>query len=158
MVRPILSLPEGSEDFVVYCDASLKGFGAVLMQREKVIAYASRQLRKNEVIHDPDLEFGAVVFAFEYGDIFCTALSVRMITLCYSLSPGKAYVVADAFKQEGYGTDSWTLVSHQGFGGSLPKKSLADKNLDMSTAFHPETDGQSERTIQTLEDMFAVIA
>ncbi|GJU28962.1 putative reverse transcriptase domain-containing protein [Tanacetum coccineum] len=34
---PILSLPEGSEDFVVYCDASLKGFGVVLMQREKVI-------------------------------------------------------------------------------------------------------------------------
>ncbi|GJS31884.1 putative reverse transcriptase domain-containing protein [Tanacetum coccineum] len=30
---PILALPEGSEDFVVYCDASLKGFGAVLMQR-----------------------------------------------------------------------------------------------------------------------------
>ncbi|GJV47894.1 putative reverse transcriptase domain-containing protein [Tanacetum coccineum] len=45
---PILSLPEGSEDSVVYYDASLKGFGAVLMQREKVILYASRQLRKNE--------------------------------------------------------------------------------------------------------------
>ncbi|GJU98295.1 putative reverse transcriptase domain-containing protein [Tanacetum coccineum] len=45
---PILSLLDGSEDFVVYCDASLKGFGAVLIQREKVIAYASRQLRKNE--------------------------------------------------------------------------------------------------------------
>ncbi|GJT98647.1 putative reverse transcriptase domain-containing protein [Tanacetum coccineum] len=42
---PILALPEGSEDFVVYCDASLKGFGAVLMQREKVIAYASRLWR-----------------------------------------------------------------------------------------------------------------
>nr|GEZ18224.1 hypothetical protein [Tanacetum cinerariifolium] len=39
---PILALPEGSEDFVVYCDASLKGYGAVLMQREKVITYASR--------------------------------------------------------------------------------------------------------------------
>ncbi|GJY87479.1 putative reverse transcriptase domain-containing protein [Tanacetum coccineum] len=39
---------KGSEDFVVYCDASLKGFGAVLMQREKVIAYASRQLRTHE--------------------------------------------------------------------------------------------------------------
>nr|GFC39675.1 putative reverse transcriptase domain-containing protein [Tanacetum cinerariifolium] len=38
---PILALPEGSEDFVVYCDASHKGLGAVLMQREKVIAYAS---------------------------------------------------------------------------------------------------------------------
>nr|GEV39633.1 reverse transcriptase domain-containing protein [Tanacetum cinerariifolium] len=42
---PILALPEGSEDFVVYCDASHKGLGAVLMQREKVIAYASRQLK-----------------------------------------------------------------------------------------------------------------
>ncbi|GJY61097.1 putative reverse transcriptase domain-containing protein [Tanacetum coccineum] len=61
---PILSLPEGSEDFVVFCDASLKGFGAVLMQREKVIAYASRQLRKNEENYTThDLELGAVVFA-----------------------------------------------------------------------------------------------
>ncbi|GJS02954.1 reverse transcriptase domain-containing protein [Tanacetum coccineum] len=41
---PILALPEGSEDFVVYYDASHKGLGAVLMQREKVIAYASRQI------------------------------------------------------------------------------------------------------------------
>ncbi|GJZ50794.1 putative reverse transcriptase domain-containing protein, partial [Tanacetum coccineum] len=38
---PILALPEGSENFVVYCDASRKGLGAVLMQREKVMAYAS---------------------------------------------------------------------------------------------------------------------
>nr|GEW77157.1 putative reverse transcriptase domain-containing protein [Tanacetum cinerariifolium] len=38
---PILTLPEGSEDFVVYCDALLRGFGAVLKQREKVIVYAS---------------------------------------------------------------------------------------------------------------------
>nr|GFB18270.1 transposon Ty3-G Gag-Pol polyprotein [Tanacetum cinerariifolium] len=38
---PILALAKGSEDFVVYCDASHKGLGAVLMQREKVIAYAS---------------------------------------------------------------------------------------------------------------------
>ncbi|GJX96166.1 putative reverse transcriptase domain-containing protein [Tanacetum coccineum] len=38
---PILALPKGSEDFVVYCDASHKGLGAVLMQRKKVIAYSS---------------------------------------------------------------------------------------------------------------------
>nr|GEZ48376.1 putative reverse transcriptase domain-containing protein [Tanacetum cinerariifolium] len=38
----ILALPEGNENFVVYCDASHKGLGAVLMQKEKVIAYASR--------------------------------------------------------------------------------------------------------------------
>nr|GFA72123.1 putative reverse transcriptase domain-containing protein [Tanacetum cinerariifolium] len=61
---PILSLPEGSEDFVVYCDTSLRGFGAVLMQHKKVIAYASRQLRKNEENYTThDLELGAVVFA-----------------------------------------------------------------------------------------------
>ncbi|GJU49610.1 putative reverse transcriptase domain-containing protein [Tanacetum coccineum] len=63
---PILSLPESSENFVVYCDASHKGLGAVLMQREKVIAYASRQLKihkKNYTTHD--LELGAVVFALK---------------------------------------------------------------------------------------------
>ncbi|GJQ89785.1 putative reverse transcriptase domain-containing protein [Tanacetum coccineum] len=62
---PILALPEGTKDFVVYCDASLKGYGAVLMQREKVIAYASRQLKvhkENYTTHNLDL--GAVVFAF----------------------------------------------------------------------------------------------
>ncbi|GKA08160.1 putative reverse transcriptase domain-containing protein, partial [Tanacetum coccineum] len=44
----ILALPKGSKDFIVYCDASKKGLGAVLMQREKVIAYASRQLKIHE--------------------------------------------------------------------------------------------------------------
>ncbi|GJS76712.1 putative reverse transcriptase domain-containing protein [Tanacetum coccineum] len=59
---PILALPEGSEDFIAYCDASKKGLGAVLMQREKVISYASRQLKiheKNYTTHD--LELGAVI-------------------------------------------------------------------------------------------------
>ncbi|KAD4385866.1 hypothetical protein E3N88_26035 [Mikania micrantha] len=63
---PILSLPEGTEDFVVYCDASAQGLGCVLMQRDRVIAYASRQLRpheKNYTTHD--LELGAVVFALK---------------------------------------------------------------------------------------------
>ncbi|GJT56845.1 putative reverse transcriptase domain-containing protein [Tanacetum coccineum] len=63
---PILSLPEGSENCMVYCDASHKGLGAVLMQKERVIAYASRQLKiheKNYTTHD--LELGAVVFALK---------------------------------------------------------------------------------------------
>nr|GEW50277.1 putative reverse transcriptase domain-containing protein [Tanacetum cinerariifolium] len=62
----ILALPEGSENFVVYCDASHKGLGAVLMQKEKIIAYVSRQLKvheKNYTTHD--LELGAVVFALK---------------------------------------------------------------------------------------------
>ncbi|GKE52255.1 retrotransposon protein, putative, ty3-gypsy subclass, partial [Tanacetum coccineum] len=59
---PILALPEGLDDFVVYCDASLKGYGAVLMQRDKVIAYASWQLKTHEENYTThDLELGAVV-------------------------------------------------------------------------------------------------
>ncbi|GJS35333.1 putative reverse transcriptase domain-containing protein [Tanacetum coccineum] len=63
---PILSLPDKAEDFVVYWDASNQGLGCVLMQRGKVIAYASRQLKiheKNYTTHD--LELGAVVFALK---------------------------------------------------------------------------------------------
>nr|GFC61712.1 putative reverse transcriptase domain-containing protein [Tanacetum cinerariifolium] len=63
---PILALPEGPNDFVVYCDASNQGFRCLLMQRNKVIAYASRQLKiheKNYTTHD--LELGAVVFALK---------------------------------------------------------------------------------------------
>ncbi|GJR31053.1 putative reverse transcriptase domain-containing protein [Tanacetum coccineum] len=63
---PILALPKGSKDFIAYCDASKKGLGAVLMQREKVISYASRQLKiheKNYTTHD--LELGAVLFALK---------------------------------------------------------------------------------------------
>ncbi|GJX71159.1 putative reverse transcriptase domain-containing protein [Tanacetum coccineum] len=58
-VARILALPEGSEDFVVYCDASIKGLGAVLMQRMKVIVYASRQLKiheKNYTTHDLEIK------------------------------------------------------------------------------------------------------
>ncbi|GJU53151.1 putative reverse transcriptase domain-containing protein [Tanacetum coccineum] len=63
---PILALPQGVENFIVLCDASHKGLGAVLMQNEKVIAYASRQLKiheKNYTTHD--LELDAVVFALK---------------------------------------------------------------------------------------------
>ncbi|GKB78033.1 putative reverse transcriptase domain-containing protein [Tanacetum coccineum] len=56
---PILALPEGSEDFIIYYDASIKGLGYVLMQRDKVIAYASCQLKiheKNYRTHDLELD------------------------------------------------------------------------------------------------------
>ncbi|GJX41982.1 putative reverse transcriptase domain-containing protein [Tanacetum coccineum] len=127
---PILALPEGSEDFIAYCDASKKGLGAVLMQREKVISYASRQLKiheKNYTTHD--LELGAVVFALKiwrhylYGTK-CTVftdhkslqhildqkeLNMRQRRWLELLSdydcdiryhPGKANVVADALSRK----------------------------------------------------------
>ncbi|GJX14447.1 putative reverse transcriptase domain-containing protein [Tanacetum coccineum] len=257
---PILALPEGTEDFVVYCDASLKGYGAVLMQREKVIAYASRQLKVHEENYTThDLELGAVVFALRlwrhylYGTkcvVFTDHKSLQYILNQKELNlsdydceiwyhPGKANVVAGAlspqkeamkrknvraenlgrlikpifeFRLDGtrcfgnrvwlprYGglrylpnmkADNATYVSkcltcakvkakHQKPSGLLqqpeipvckweritikfvsrlprtPSGSLQEElgtNLDMSTAYHPQTDGQSERTMQTLKDM-----
>ncbi|GJY66715.1 putative reverse transcriptase domain-containing protein [Tanacetum coccineum] len=127
---PILALPEGSEDFIAYCDASKKGLGVVLMQRENVISYASRQLKiheKNYTTHD--LELGAVVFALKiwrhylYGTK-CTVftdhkslqhildqkeLNMRQRRWLELLSdydceiryhPGKANVVADALSRK----------------------------------------------------------
>nr|GEU30950.1 putative reverse transcriptase domain-containing protein [Tanacetum cinerariifolium] len=60
LMNRILALPEGTKHFVVYCDASLKGYGDVLMQREKAISYASRQLKVHEENYTThDLELGA---------------------------------------------------------------------------------------------------
>ncbi|GKE02423.1 putative reverse transcriptase domain-containing protein, partial [Tanacetum coccineum] len=127
---PILALPEGNDNFVVYCDASLQGLGAVLMQREKVIAYASRQLKPHEENYTThDLELGAVIFALKiwrhylYGTkctIFTDHKSLQHILRQKELNmrqrrwlelladydceicyhPGKANVVADALSRK----------------------------------------------------------
>nr|GEX31964.1 putative reverse transcriptase domain-containing protein [Tanacetum cinerariifolium] len=84
----ILALPEGSENFEVNCDASRKGLGVVLMQREKVIAYALRQLKiheKNYTTHD--LELGALELLSDYD------CEIRY-------HPGKVNVVADALSRK----------------------------------------------------------
>nr|GEZ98122.1 hypothetical protein [Tanacetum cinerariifolium] len=127
---PILALPEGSKNFVVYYDASRKGLGAVLMQKEKVIAYTYCQLKvheKNYTIHD--LELGAVVFVLKmwrhylYGTkcvVFTDHKSLQHILDKKDLNmrnrrwlellsdydceiryhPGKANVVADALSRK----------------------------------------------------------
>ncbi|GJY76803.1 putative reverse transcriptase domain-containing protein [Tanacetum coccineum] len=93
---PILALPEGTEDFVVYCDASLKGYGSVLMQREKVIAYASRQLKAHEENYTThDLELRAVIFALR---LWIELLSDYDCEIRYH--PGKGNVVADALSRK----------------------------------------------------------
>ncbi|GJY49041.1 putative reverse transcriptase domain-containing protein [Tanacetum coccineum] len=96
---PILALPEGSENFMVYCDASHKKLGAFLIQREKVIAYASRQLKiqeNNYTTHD--LELGAVKELNMRQHQCLELLSDYDYEIRYHL--GKANVVADSLSQK----------------------------------------------------------
>ncbi|GJT65977.1 putative reverse transcriptase domain-containing protein [Tanacetum coccineum] len=101
---PILSLPNKVEDFMVYCDASNQGLGCALMQRDKVIAYASRQLKSHEKSYTThNLELGIVVFALKkelnmhqkrwlemFSDFECEI----------KYDPVKANVVADALSRK----------------------------------------------------------
>ena len=127
---PILTIPTGTERFVIYSDASKHGLGCVLMQHDKVVAYASRQLKdyeKNYPTHD--LELAAVVFALKiwrhylYGakcEIFTDHKSLKYIFTQKELNmrqrrwlelvkdydcdinyhPGKANMVADALSRK----------------------------------------------------------
>nr|GEX09753.1 reverse transcriptase domain-containing protein [Tanacetum cinerariifolium] len=151
---PILALPEGSEDFVVYCDASIKGVGAVLMKREKVIAYGSWQLKvheKNYTTHD--MELGAVVFALKIWRHYlyrtkCTVftdhkslqhildqkeLNMRQCRWLELLSdydceiryyPGKANVVADALSWKERIKPLWVRTLVMTIGLDLPRQIL----------------------------------
>ncbi|GKB55534.1 putative reverse transcriptase domain-containing protein [Tanacetum coccineum] len=187
----------GIENFVVYCDASHKGLGTVLMQREKVIAYASRQLKiheKNYTTHD--LELGAVVLNLpkkilnaqaetRKEENYITEDLCGMIkklepradrTLClknrswipcfgdlralimhesnkskYSIHPG-----SDKIYQYLKKLYWWPNIKAEIATYSLQK--ALGTQLDMSMAHHPQTNGQSERTIQTLEDMLRACA
>ncbi|KAD6454892.1 hypothetical protein E3N88_09598 [Mikania micrantha] len=113
---PILTLPDGTDDFVVYCDASNQGLGCVLMQRGKVIAYASRQLKiheKNYMTHD--LELGAVVFALKICRHYLYELNMRQRRWVKLLNdydceiryhPGKENLVANALSRKSDGKQS----------------------------------------------------
>nr|GEW67056.1 reverse transcriptase domain-containing protein [Tanacetum cinerariifolium] len=213
----ILALPEGNVDFVVYCNASIQGLGAVLMQREKVIAYASRQLKPHEENYTThDHELGAVVFALKIWRhnlyrtkciVFTNHKSLRMsktirlliqpkipiwkwerITMDFvtklprtSNRHDTIWVIIDRLTKsahfiptretESMDTLTWLYIKEIISRHEVPISIISDRDihftsrlwqslqndlgtqLDMSTSYHPKTDGQSERSIQTLEDM-----
>ncbi|XP_070004939.1 uncharacterized protein [Nicotiana sylvestris] len=195
----ILGLPSGSGGFTVFCDASRVGLGCVLMQNSRVIAFASRQLKKYEKNYPThDLEMAAVVFALKiwrhylYGEtsnVVADALSRKSMGSLAHITPAKKLLAKDIQRLED--TDRLTKSAHflsvkttygrvkyaQIFMNEIvrlhgvPISIISDRGsqftsrfwksfqealgtrVDLSTAFHPQIDGQSERTIQILEDM-----
>ena len=89
VTAPVLAVPISGIGFTIFCDASSIGLGCVLMQNNKVIAYASRQLKPHEKNYPThDLELGAVVFALkiwrhylygEHCEIFTDHKSLKYI-------------------------------------------------------------------------------
>ncbi|XP_031099729.1 uncharacterized protein LOC116003930 [Ipomoea triloba] len=145
---PVLILPSGTEGFEIYSDASKKGLGCVLMQNGRVVAYASRQLKKHEVNYPThDLELAAVVFALKIWRHYLYGVQCKIFTDHKSLK----YIFTQ--KELNMRKRRWlefikdydlVIQYHEAAMGTT---------LKLSTAFHPMTDGQTERTIQTLEDM-----
>ncbi|GKE15698.1 putative gag-pol polyprotein, partial [Tanacetum coccineum] len=78
---PILVLPEGNDDMEVYCDTSSNGLGCVLMPRGRVIAYASRQLKKHEEEYPThDLELAVVVFSLKLWRNYIYGVKIKIFT------------------------------------------------------------------------------
>ncbi|KAI5324746.1 hypothetical protein L3X38_033819 [Prunus dulcis] len=152
---PVLALPDDSGNFVIYSDAFQQGLGCVLMQHGRVIAYASKQLKKHELnypVHD--LELAAVVFAFKiwwhylYGEIcqiFTDHKSLKKSSGSVAYLRGKYLPLMVELRKLRVGLDT-------------DNQEALLAILQFATAFHSQTDGQSERTIQTLEDMLRACA
>ncbi|GJY96965.1 putative reverse transcriptase domain-containing protein [Tanacetum coccineum] len=181
---PILALPEGSEDFIAYCDASKKGLGAVLMQGEKVISYASRQLKiysKNYTTHD--LELGAVVFALKIWRHYMKEreppLRVRALVMnfCLDTSPKKLNAPTEHGNTENIGMICFEECGENAKNPEAIRTEKLEPRADGTLCLNGRSwlpcygdlrtvkaeqqrpsDGQSERTIQTLEDMLRACA
>nr|GEZ67132.1 reverse transcriptase domain-containing protein [Tanacetum cinerariifolium] len=151
---PILALPEGAENFIFYYDASHKGLGAVLMQNEKIEARKPENFKAEDaggMIRKEKLEPPA-------NGMLCLKNRIEN-----SRDPEKVRKARIYLKE---------VVTRHG----IPVSIISDRDprftsnfwrslqnalgtrLDMSTTYIPETDGQSERTIQTLEDMLRACA
>nr|XP_004515974.1 uncharacterized protein LOC101489513 [Cicer arietinum] len=179
---PILVLSDLSEPFIIYCDAYGSGLGGVLMQDGKVVAYASRKLKIHERNYPThDLELATVVFVLRmwrhylYGSRFESKVEhqkpsglMQPLSILEWDSISMDFVVrlprtpkrlAEIYIKE--------IVKLHG----IPSSVVSDKdprftskfwqglhstlgtNLRMSSAYHPQTDGQTERTNQSLEDL-----
>ncbi|GKA22850.1 putative reverse transcriptase domain-containing protein [Tanacetum coccineum] len=166
---PILALPEGSENFVVYCDASHNGLGAVLMQKVKTEArkeenYATKDLcgmiKKLEPYADETLCLRNRSWTPCFGNLRALIMHESHKSK-YSIHPGPDKMYHDLKKLYWWPNIKAKIATYVKKCLTCARVKAEQQNLqealgmqqDMSTAYHSQTDGQRERTIQTLEDM-----
>lgn len=78
---PVLMLPDGTEGFSIYSDASQQGLGCVLMQHGRVVAYASRKLKPHEKNYPThDLELASIIFALKIWRHYLYGVSCEIFT------------------------------------------------------------------------------
>ncbi|GJT10271.1 putative reverse transcriptase domain-containing protein [Tanacetum coccineum] len=158
--EPVLALPDGPEDFMVYRDASGIGLGCVLMQRGKVIAYVSRQLKiheKNYTTHD--LELGAVVFALKIWRHYLCGTKSLFSDYDYQIRyhHGKANVVVDALskkervKPKRVGAMNVTLWSSIKDRILTAQKEAVDEFAGLQKGLDEMIEQRSERTLYYLD-------
>ncbi|XP_049388453.1 uncharacterized protein LOC125852779, partial [Solanum stenotomum] len=137
---PILTLPVEGEGFTVYCDASGVGLGCVLMQQGRVIAYASRQLKIHERNYPThDLELAAVVFALKIWRHYLYGVRCEIYTDHRSLQ----YIMSQ--RDLNSRQRRWIELLKDYDLSILYHPGKLGTRVHLSTAFHPQTDGQSER-------------
>ncbi|GJY83919.1 putative ribonuclease H-like domain-containing protein [Tanacetum coccineum] len=156
----ILAILEGSENFLVYCDASHKGLGVILMQKEKVVAYASRQLKiheKNYMTHD--LQLGAVVFALKMWRHYLYGTKCTVFT---DYKRNRFYGETNETVLEGSHLEAWSasfnnLESRQCYNGTEFKNKEMNQfckrkgiKREFSVARTPQQNGVAERKNRTL--------
>ncbi|GJW88645.1 retrotransposon protein, putative, ty3-gypsy subclass [Tanacetum coccineum] len=171
---PILTLPSGTGGFQIYSDASKKGLGCVLMQHGKVIAYASRQTYKPyesgfwairgfepNLISQIRQSDGMTEKSGQLFRILISRPSFALMTMAFYDRVKIEHQRASGLLQPlDIPVWKWDEISMDFVTGLTRDSEEHIANLEswgtrlkFSTTFHPETDGQSERTIQTLEDM-----
>ncbi|GKA53020.1 putative reverse transcriptase domain-containing protein [Tanacetum coccineum] len=165
---PVLALPDGPKDFVIYCDAFGIGLGYVLMQRRsdgseggcgesvRIVEGLDEMIdKKDKAEHQRP---SGLLQQLEIPIWKWEGIAMDFVNKLPRTSSGHdtIWVIVDRLTKSAHFLPMYRDSHFTSRFWQSMQEALGTR-LDMSTAYHPQTDGQSERTIQTLEDMLRAV-